>query len=144
MELTPLRNVTFRALVDAIPGLKALRIGVDTLLPREIIQGMTGIQNSSVLLKHLECLVCLTDDLEAVIRMLEYRFNASSSSTNHQEVDRAGDGFGEGEDEGSNFQIARPTFIMLEYLGGVINHDQALRVDRLRAGGMEIFMERSR
>ena len=144
MELTPLRNVTLRALVDAIPGLKALRIGVDTLLPREIIQGMTGIQNSSVLLKHLECLVCLTDDLEAVIRMLEYRFNASSSSTNHQEVDRAGDGFGEGEDEGSNFQIARPTFIMLEYLGGVINHDQALRVDRLRAGGIEIFMERSR
>ncbi|PPQ79856.1 hypothetical protein CVT25_002913 [Psilocybe cyanescens] len=103
-----------------LPSLTTLLIGTDTLLPSDTLKGIAA----GMILPKLRCLACKVDDLESAIRMLEYRWEASIVSP----------------DAGSD--SSGPAFFMLDYIGQVINHDQAVRVDRLRAMGVEITMTR--
>ncbi|KAH9486407.1 hypothetical protein JR316_0000471 [Psilocybe cubensis] len=116
----PLPPHTVAEIAHALPTLTALLIGADNLVPRDVL----GAIAAGAVLPRLRCLACSVDDLEAAIRALEYRWQAG--------VDRLAPG-----------ELYSPPFnFILDYTGQVINHDQAVRVDRLRANGVDITMTR--
>ncbi|KAF8956071.1 hypothetical protein BDZ97DRAFT_1853506 [Flammula alnicola] len=120
IEILQLQNITLTGetvaeIIRALHSLAVFLIGLENLIPRATLE----LIESGDLLPKLRCLACRVDRLETAIRMLEKRWEASA---------------------GMDPQFARPAFFMLDYIGDVINHDQAVRVDRLRANGVEINM----
>ncbi|KDR85569.1 hypothetical protein GALMADRAFT_370316 [Galerina marginata CBS 339.88] len=115
-----LSEETVSQLAVTLPSLTMLHVGVDHLLPKAVLQEVAKGQ----LLPKLQCLVCRIDDLETAIQMLENRWEASKSPSS------------------PSIQLSPPVFFMLDYVGEVINLFQAVRVDRLRACGVRIEMNR--
>ncbi|CAA7268057.1 unnamed protein product [Cyclocybe aegerita] len=116
-------------LINALPSLKALHIGVDNLLPRTALPQMAAGE----LLPKLEFLVCRIDDLESMIKMLELRWKEADST----ECDS------DGWESPSTIRPSCLKFVMVEYVGARIARDQAVRVDRLRDNGVRIEMIRA-